>query len=152
MTAVSGRRSLLVAAAAAAGVVVLDQLTKWIVRSAADSLPTWLFDHVGVEIVHNSGISFSRFAGHGAAVVVAVAAVLLIVVALLPFVSPRYRLPLGLVLGGAAGNLIDRLAHGYVLDYLKLGPWPTFNVADIAIATGAVWIVVLVLVPVRTKE
>ena len=47
------------------------------------------------------------------------------------------------------GNLIDRLRFGYVLDYVGVGPWPTFNVGDVAIAVGAVLIAVAVLRPAR---
>ena len=57
----------------------------------------------------------------------------------------RFALPLAIVLGGAAGNLIDRLRFGYVVDYVGLGPWPTFNVGDVAILVGAALIVVRVL-------
>jgi len=48
------------------------------------------------------------------------------------------RVALGLQLGGAAGNLIDRFRHGYVVDFIDVGPWPIFNIADSAIITGIV--------------
>ena len=57
----------------------------------------------------------------------------------------RFALPLAFVLGGAAGNLIDRLRFGYVVDYVGIGPWPTFNVGDVAILVGAVLVVLAVL-------
>ena len=60
-------------------------------------------------------------------------------------------MPLALVLGGAAGNLIDRLRFGYVVDYVGVGPWPTFNVGDMAIVVGAALIAVVVLRPVPRR-
>ena len=45
-------------------------------------------------------------------------------------------MPLAVVLGGAAGNLIDRLRFGFVVDYVGIGPWPTFNLGDVAIPRG----------------
>ena len=55
------------------------------------------------------------------------------------------RLSLGLQLGGAAGNLIDRIRQGYVVDFLDLGWWPVFNVADSAIVSGIVILVGYIL-------
>jgi signal peptidase II len=134
------------AAAVAAAVVVADQALKAIVRStvtpgAAERLLP------GVQVVNtrNSGVAFSLFSGGGTVVVVVA---LVALGALVAFVfaqghRPLVWLPTGLLVGGAAGNLIDRVREGAVTDFLKLPHWPAFNLADAAITVG---VVVLVLV------
>jgi len=124
----------------AAGVVVLDQATKAIVRATivpGDSegvVP-------GVEIVHtrNTGVAFGALAGGGAIVTVVIA---LALVALLGYFAthvqrPLVWLPTGMLLGGAIGNVIDRVRDGAVTDFVKLPlGFPPFNVADMSITFG----------------
>jgi signal peptidase II len=123
----------------AAAVVAVDQASKWLVRSRADDLPWNLFAGLRVDLTYNSGISFSRFAGAGNIVVVLVAAVAAGVAVALVLSPPRYRPALGVILGGALGNLIDRLRFdGAVADFIGFFGWPSFNVADAAIVVGTV--------------
>jgi signal peptidase II len=123
----------------AAAVLVADQLTKWLARAEADRLPFKLIAGLRVDLTYNSGISFSRFAGHGSIVVVLVAAVAAGVAVALFFSPPRYRPALGVILGGAIGNLIDRLRFdGAVVDFIGFYGWPRFNIADAAIVVGTI--------------
>jgi len=127
------------AALVAAAVVVLDQATKALVRAnveVGDSdgvLP-------GVQLVHarNDGVAFNVLAGGSWLVVVVVA---LAVVALVAYFAthldkPLVWLPTGMLLGGALGNIIDRVRDGAVTDFIKLPAWPAFNVADMSITFG----------------
>lgn len=140
------RRRLGAALAVAAAVVVADQAVKEVVRGAAGRLPWRLFPGVRLELNYNSGISFGRLAGAGWIVIVLVAAVAAGVTAALFLAPPRYRLALGVILGGAVGNLIDRFRFdGAVVDYLAVWVWPPFNVADAAIFVGTVVLVIQVL-------
>ncbi len=133
------RRGIALALTLAAVVVTADQATKWLVRAAAESLPRRLVGGLRIDLTYNSGISFGRFAGAGWIVVVLVAAVAMGVGAALWLAPPRYRPTLGVILGGAVGNLIDRLRFdGAVVDFIGLYGWPTFNVADAAIVVGTV--------------
>ena len=129
------------AALVAVIVVAADQITKAIVRNeikpgeTIDVLP-------GIDLVHakNTGVAFSMFSGGGPLVVI-VAIVAL--VALIGFFATHLHrrlvwLPTGLLVGGAAGNLIDRIRLGSVTDFIKLPHWPAFNVADIAVTVGVV--------------
>jgi signal peptidase II len=118
-------------------VVAVDQASKWLVRAEAHRLPyTWILG-LRVDLTYNSGISFSRFAGAGTVVIVLVAAVAVGVAVALVFAPPRYRPALGVILGGAVSNLIDRAhLHGAVVDFIGVARWPTFNVADAAIVLG----------------
>jgi signal peptidase II len=134
------------ALAVAAGVLVVDQIVKWVVRANADRLPYRILSWVRVELAYNSGISFSRFAGAGWLVIALVAAVAAGVTVALFLAAPRYRIALGVILGGAVGNLVDRFRFsGAVADYLAVWKWPPFNVADAAILIGTVLLVIQVL-------
>ncbi len=135
----------------AAIVVVLDQLSKWAVLarlSPEDShaVIPGLFNLVRVE---NPGIAFGLLAGlslsMGLILIIAVSAATLALLTFLLWRSPvaatRSNVAFALILGGAAGNLIDRLFRGKVVDfldvYLRDYHWPAFNVADSAICIGA---------------
>jgi signal peptidase II len=125
----------------AAGVLAADQLTKVLVRAQSDHLPLRLIAGLRIDLTYNSGISFSRFAGAGDVVIVLVAAVAAGVAVALVLSPPRYRPALGVILGGAVGNLIDRLRFdGAVVDFIGVYTWPSFNVADAAIVVGTVFL------------
>jgi len=127
------------AAAVTAVVLIADQLTKELVRS---SLALGAQRHVlpGVTLVHdqNSGIAFSLLTGSEAGVIVASVAVMAAVLAYSVRHSGRrwMWLACGLIVGGALGNLVDRLAVGQVTDFIKLPDWPAFNLADSSITLG----------------
>ena len=140
--------------ALAAAVVVADQLSKAWVRANVDAeRPLRIVDdYLRIVILHNAGALFGLFQGQAPLF----AAVSLGVMALIVAYHARtgYALvmsvALGLLLGGAIGNVIDRLRFGYVLDFVDAGigdlRWYTFNVADSAISLS---IVLLVLVALR---
>jgi len=130
----------------AAAVVAADQLTKWLVRAQADRLPVAWPLGLHIQLTYNSGISFSRFAGAGSVVVVLVAAVAVGVSIALVLAPPRYRPALGIILGGAIGNLVDRVHfHGSVADFIGFYSWPSFNIADAAIVLGTISLGILVV-------
>ena len=126
-------------------VLTLDQLTKWWVVA---SLPEggWWSPVPGLwrifRIVHttNSGAAFGIFPQQGSFfILIAVIVVLAIVFyqQRLPVNGWLIRLTLGLQLGGATGNLVDRLRYdGSVIDFIDLGFWPIFNLADLSIVVG----------------
>jgi signal peptidase II len=139
-------RRLGLALALAAGVLVVDQASKAVVRHQAAHLPYRVVGGLRIDLNYNSGISFSRFAGAGGVLVILVAAVVAGVAAALVFGPPRYRPALGVILGGAVGNLIDRLRFGgAVVDFIGVYGWPSFNFADAAIAVGTIILVLQVL-------
>jgi len=135
---ISGK-SALRAAALAVAVVAADQITKSLVRhNVRVGSSDGIFPGVQLVHVHNRGVAFGLFVNGGVLlVIVGVAAVS----ALLIFFATHSRrplvwLPTGLLLGGAAGNLIDRLNQGYVTDFIHLPLWPAFNLADMCITFG----------------
>jgi signal peptidase II len=145
--AAARRRAAIRAAIVAVLVVAVDQLTK-------HTLGTWIrpeqVRHVipGLSLVYerNNGVAFSVLAGTGALVYVVIAVALVTLVTFL-MLRPRRRLlwlPTGLFVGGAIGNLIDRVALGSVIDFIQLPHWPAFNVADMCITLGVVILVFVI--------
>jgi signal peptidase II len=127
------------AALVAAVVVILDQVTKSVVRSniALGDRHKFL---PGVTLVHdrNTGVAFTLFAGGGALVLVVTFAALALLIGYFAMRPERALLwlPTGMLVGGAIGNLIDRIARGGVTDFIQLPHWPAFNVADMSITFG----------------
>jgi len=123
----------------AALVLALDQLTKHTVATgvAAGEAKKFL---PGVNLVHvrNTGVAFSIFSDGGTLVLVftLVALALLVGYFAMHPDRPWLWIPTGMLVGGAVGNLIDRIANGAVTDFIKLPHWPAFNVADMSITFG----------------
>ncbi|MFH1454495.1 MAG: signal peptidase II [Armatimonadota bacterium] len=57
-----------------------------------------------------------------------------------------YQIPLGLILGGTAGNLTDRIRLGYVIDFIDFRVWPVFNLADTALTVSFIWLIIAVII------
>lgn len=124
----------------AAGVVALDQATKALVRATVDEGER-IAVFPGVEIVHtrNTGVAFGALSGGGAVVtlVVVLALALLLVYFATHVRRPLFWLPTGMLLGGAIGNVVDRVRDGAVTDFVQLPlGFPPFNVADMSITFG----------------
>ncbi len=124
-----------------AAVVGLDQGVKaWAARVLTLGVPRPLLgDAVRLTRVHNPGGAFGLFPQHPGAFIAVSAALVVALGAFLLFGRWRRLGSVGgaLLLGGAVGNLVDRLRWGYVLDYLEISSFPVFNVADTAIVLGA---------------
>lgn len=151
----SATRNVLVALGVAAAVVVLDQLTKsWAVRALADDHTIDLVGSLRFNLAFNTGASFSMGAGLGP---VFAAIVVVVVVLLLRYArhvtSAVGLIAVGMVVGGAIGNVVDRIFRagvgddrgflgGAVVDFVDLQWWPIFNVADIGVVVGAILLVV----------
>ena len=101
----------------------------------------------GITLVNtrNTGVAFGQLQGGGALVAIVIA---IAVAALLVYFARHARqrlmwLPTGMLLGGALGNIVDRIREGAVIDFVKLPHWPAFNVADAAITVGVVILLVV---------
>ncbi|HWH45815.1 MAG TPA: signal peptidase II [Thermoleophilaceae bacterium] len=124
---------------ALAAVVALDQATKALAVSAVDRGDSVnVFLGVDITNVRNTGVAFGAFSGAGTAIAVvsAVALAGLLVYFALNAGRRMLWLPAGAILGGAIGNLIDRVRVGAVIDFIDPIAWPAFNLADVAIVTG----------------
>lgn len=150
-------------------VVILDQLTKHLVVNHIEygSSGIEVFPFFNITHVYNTGAAFSFLAGMGGwqrwfFVVVALSITLILLAVLLRTPrSSRYTcLGIALVIGGAIGNLIDRVVYGYVVDFLLFyintkdffWAYPTFNVADIAVCVGAAVLIVIGLFGKEKEE
>lgn len=136
------RRRLVAAACTAGAVVVADQVTKDLALEHLARGPLHLLGPLSLSLAFNSGVAFSLFRGLTLPVIlVGLGLVVLLVWALRGAPSLPVALGLGLVLGGACSNLGDRIFRGRggaVVDFVHLGFWPTFNLADAAIVCGCV--------------
>ena len=126
------------------GVVLLDQLTKtWALRVAADEPIELISGFLQIRVARNTGAAFSILTGWGPLIgIVAVGVVVLIFVVLRDAGHQIEAVGLGLILGGAVGNLLDRVFRGdgffdgAVVDFVDFDFFPTFNVADAALNVG----------------
>lgn len=145
----SGSRSGLGRAAAVALIAVAsDQVTKAIVRGElVPGESVEFFAGIDIVRVSNEGIAFGMLDSAGPAVLViaAVAFAILLGLFLSSAERPGLWLPIGLLAGGAVGNLIDRIREGAVTDFIDPPAWPAFNLADVQITTGVVILVGLFL-------
>ncbi|MFN6542833.1 signal peptidase II [Mycolicibacterium nivoides] len=146
------RRRLLLLAAGA--VFLLDVATKALAVGmlepgrAVPLLGNWL----ACELTRNSGAALSMAADRTVMLTVVVLSVAAAIAWIGTHVrSPWWALGLGTILGGAAGNLVDRFfrapgpLRGHVVDFLAIGPMPVFNIADLAVLAGVVWLIALSL-------
>lgn len=142
----------LVAWATAALVIVVDQMTKiWAVANLEGQPDRQIIgDLLKFSFVRNPGAAFGL--GGGATIVFSLVAVIVAVVLVrmsTKIVSYWWAVALGLMLGGALGNLFDRVLRqpaplqGHVVDFLRLPNWPVFNIADSCLVAAAVMIVAL---------
>lgn len=142
-------------------VVVLDLWTKHLaVENLELYRPVRITDWMNLTLAHNTGAAFSLLAGEGGwqrwffiAFAVGVGGFLLAWLWRLPLTARALPVALMLVLGGAIGNLVDRIRLGYVVDFIDLHysnwHWPAFNVADSAIVIGVTLMLVESLLPPR---
>jgi signal peptidase II len=129
----SSRAALLLA-----GVLALDQITKALVRGGV-ALGDEDGEFPGIQLVHvrNKGVAFGALSGKPIVMVIVLAALGGLVLWFFLHSRRRYVwIPTGLLLGGALGNIVDRVRDGAVTDFIKIPLWPAFNVADMAITFG----------------
>jgi signal peptidase II len=119
-------------------VVAVDQVAKRLVRSGvAQGDSDGVFPGIQIVHVNNRGVAFGALSGKPIVLAVVLVALAGLVLWFFLHSGRRYVwIPTGLLLGGAVGNIIDRLRDGAVTDFIKLPLWPAFNIADMAITFG----------------
>jgi len=154
----SDRRLLVVLTAVALVAYLLDQVTKWWAqRSLVVGVPRPLIgDLVRLDLTHNAGAAFSVGTGY---TILLTGVALAVVVGCLRLArrlgSTGWAVALGLLLGGALGNVTDRMVRspgplrGHVVDFVRLPDWPVFNLADASICIAAAMVVLLSVRGVR---
>ena len=140
-------------------VIALDQLTKRAVQQnlalgeALLVFPPWEF----VRIVHwvNTGAAFGMFQGGNAVLIgltVAITLAILIYYQTLPEDHLFQRICLALMVGGSIGNLIDRLTLGYVVDFVAVGRFPVFNLADSCVTVSVILLLISTIIEERKAQ
>lgn len=142
--------------------VGIDQLTKILainnLRDLADEIPV-INKVFGLYYVENKGISFSMLSSKMALIIIITSIIMLILIyVMIRTPKTKYFMPFSIVLsvivGGAAGNMIDRIFRGYVIDFIMLDfiNFPIFNVADIFVCVGLFILVILIIFKYKDKD
>lgn len=142
------KRAWLMAGLLAALVLVLDQVAKAIVEDQiVIGEQIEVLGPLEFTLAHNRGVAFGIAGGAGAPLVLVTLFALGVVLFLFSRTPTRpwMWLAVGLLVGGALGNLVDRVRLGHVTDFIDLPPWPPFNLADVAITFGVILLVILYL-------
>ena len=140
MVNVKGKKYLILFAAVALATILLDQITKLFI---ALKRPEWDWGFLSIHFVHNTGAGFGILKGQMA--ILAIISIV-VVMGIIYYYNkiPKEKLAqalFGLFLGGVAGNLIDRVLRQYVVDFIDVGFWPVFNVADMAISLSVIGLI-----------
>lgn len=112
----------------AAIITILDQVTKYIFKNV----------HYGIiNYTTNTGAAFSLFQGY-TLILTIISIIVILLILIIYKKTSELKYSLALMLGGAVGNLIDRILFGYVRDFIDLGFWPVFNIADMSSTIGVI--------------
>ena len=134
-------------------VIVFDQASKWLMMSRLSLYETVaVMPYFNLTMAHNEGAAFSFLAQAGGwqrwffiGLALIISTLLLVWLAKLKPTEKLEAISLSLILGGAIGNVIDRISYGYVVDFIDLyigqNHWPVFNIADSAICIGAILLI-----------
>ena len=134
-------------------VIVFDQVSKWLMMSWLSLYETVvIMPYFNLTMAHNEGAAFSFLAQAGGwqrwffiGLALLISVVLFVWLAKLKPTEKLEAISLSLILGGAIGNVIDRISYGYVVDFIDLyighNHWPVFNIADSAICIGAILLI-----------
>jgi signal peptidase II len=142
------------------GLVLLDQYTKALVRQNVPLNGSWnpwpwLEPYARILHIQNTGAAFGMFKNAGlffTIVGVIVSSVIILYALRLPPGHTWMRVALGMQLGGALGNLIDRLLFGTVTDFISVGSFAIFNVADASISVGTALLALLMFIEARAER
>ena len=135
----AGERSIIVFYLVAAGVFILDRISKLLVlEHLSGSIPV-IANFFHLTLVHNQGVAFGFFANLRGLLLPVISISLLVILWMAhqpAFKNFRDQWVFGLIFGGALGNWVDRIQYGAVVDFLDFRIWPVFNIADSAISIG----------------
>jgi signal peptidase II len=144
----------------AGGVIFLDQSSKNLVETTLELYTYWapfpeLENIFRITHISNTGVAFGLFQdGNTIFTILAIVVSIGIIIynSRLDGGHKLLRLALGLQMGGALGNMIDRVRQGHVTDFMDFGPWPIWNVADLAIVSGTILLVLIMFYDERQEK
>jgi signal peptidase II len=123
-------------------VLAIDQIVKYFARMKLEEIPV-IQNFFHLTLVENTGAGFGLLQGQRFLLIAISLIVLGFIIYYCKEIRPRQEVPIGLILGGLASNLIDRVFLGYVVDFLDFRIWPVFNLGDSALCVGVVWLFVI---------
>ena len=135
-------------------ILILDQITKtWVSSHLSFNQPINILPHFDLRLLHNTGAAWSILADQGgwqrwflSGLAIIVSIIIMVWLTRLNSKQRWLACALALILGGALGNVMDRIIYGYVVDFIDIyyqtWHWPAFNIADIAISIGAVMLLI----------
>jgi signal peptidase II len=135
-------------------ILVLDQITKtWVSNHLSYNQPVNILPYFDLRLLHNTGAAWSILADQGgwqrwflSGLAIIVSIVIMVWLTRLDSKQRWLACALALILGGALGNVMDRIIYGYVVDFIDIyyqqWHWPAFNIADIAISIGAIMLLI----------
>ncbi len=130
-------------------VFCLDRMMKWWALNMLPDTGLWLFkDMAGFVLERNRGISYSiAFPETLLMILLILIIMVLVYFAVIAYCRREWIIvfPLILIILGAFSNALDRMKYGYVVDFITLTSWPVFNISDVLILFGAVWLIVRVM-------
>jgi signal peptidase II len=135
----AGARAWRLAGALCGLVVAADQASKAAIEhNLVPGEDVDVLGPLGLTLAHNKGVAFGLAGGGGAGLLVLTVAALALILVLFARepTRPGMWIAVGLLAGGAFGNLADRVRAGAVTDFVDIGPWPPFNLADVSITAG----------------
>ena len=120
-------------------IAILDQATKFFIR--INNVNSVVIKNVlSFTFLKNTGVSFGLLKGYNGIFTI-ISFIAIILFSYLFVQEKKYTLQFSLILGGVAGNMIDRIYLGYVVDFINFHIWPVFNIADSCIFIGTLWLV-----------
>lgn len=139
------------------GVIALDLITKYLADTMVKPYePVEILSFFNIVNVENTGAAFSMLSNMGNAFFITVALLAIMFIMYLLIRTKESPAPLALILGGAVGNLTDRLYYGHVRDFLDFHisgwHWPAFNVADSALTAGLAILLIHTFMHVKTEH
>ncbi len=142
-------------------IIALDQWTKWLVRTNIELNQQmwapwpWLIPYARIVNTTNTGAAFGMLQGFGGVFTVLAIIVILAILYYFPRIEHEdwpLRAAMGLQLGGALGNLIDRILQGHVTDFISIGRFAVFNIADASISLGVAVLIIGVWIKERQEK
>ena len=142
-------------------IITFDQITKSLVRNNIEMWTgvwapwDWIIPYARFIHVPNTGVAFGMFQGNGLVFTILSALVSLVIIYYYPQVPKTdwsLRIALGLQLGGAVGNLIDRINIGHVTDFISIGNFAVFNIADASISVGVAVLILGVWIQEKNEK
>lgn len=130
-------------------IIIIDQLSKYFIKeslSLYESIPI-IKNFLHITYVQNTGAAFSILQGKTLFFsIISILIIILIVYGVFkaPVTKKSHRYVLSAIVGGAIGNLIDRIRFGYVIDFIDFRVWPVFNIADCAIVIGVILLIYII--------